>query len=359
MSFSSNMSSPAAPLRVGIIGAGRRAMTCHLPALKSLGDAVDVVAVCDLQKERRDMVARDFPGARMYRRLDDMFYDQDIDIVVVALPSNDHVGVVVSALEHGFWTVGESPFGYTEDEARMILDAGSSRVGFLPYVPGFFSPEFNMACSMRDDPRLGEIVGIRISRRDFVRRRDWLSLRRTGGGVSYMYLQEAVMQALALLRAQPSRMWGEFKRLLYVGDAEDYARVIFETRDGITAEIVVGDSLPPPHGRSVALLGNRGELVVDSDAAECTLKCIAPDFEFERCRTSVRSPALEKPPSIPFAETRLEVPDSGRDVCRDFWLAVASTVRDGSPFPVSVSDVVSAVKYVQLARQGSMFFKQR
>ena len=90
-------------LRVGIAGLGRAVFNGHLPALKALPELYSVVAVCDLLKERRDLVEKDFPNVRTYRRVEDMLDDPDVDLVDVALPSAEHMRVAMSSRESATW----------------------------------------------------------------------------------------------------------------------------------------------------------------------------------------------------------------------------------------------------------------
>ena len=72
------------PLRIGIAGLGRAGLLDHLPALRQLPGLYTIAAVCDLMKERRDIVERDFPNVRTYRRIEDMLDDPDIDVIDIA-----------------------------------------------------------------------------------------------------------------------------------------------------------------------------------------------------------------------------------------------------------------------------------
>ena len=65
------------PLRIGIAGLGRAGLLDHLPALRQLPGLYTIAAVCDLMKERRDIVERDFPNVRTYRRTEDMLDDPE------------------------------------------------------------------------------------------------------------------------------------------------------------------------------------------------------------------------------------------------------------------------------------------
>ena len=79
------------PLRLGIAGAGRSVLFTHLEALRALPTLYSVTAVCDLVKDRRDRVERQYPELRPYWRYEDMLDDPEIDVVFIALPTVDHV----------------------------------------------------------------------------------------------------------------------------------------------------------------------------------------------------------------------------------------------------------------------------
>ena len=151
------------PLRIGIAGLGRAGLNCHLPALRQLPSLYTVAAVCDLVKKRRDIVEREFPNVRTYRQLDDMLYDQELDIVDIALPTLYHAKTAIAALNRNFWTIVESPIALSH-EAALKLKATSTKMRgkLIPYVPGLFSPEFRLAQMAIDDPRLGDVFEVRV-----------------------------------------------------------------------------------------------------------------------------------------------------------------------------------------------------
>ncbi len=97
------------PIRVGIVGAGAIARTSHLPALLTAGDAVEVVAVCDLDPGRAKELAdaHDIPGR--YTELTDMVARENPDLIVVATPPVAHREAVITALDAGAWVWCEKP----------------------------------------------------------------------------------------------------------------------------------------------------------------------------------------------------------------------------------------------------------
>jgi len=349
------------PIRVGIAGLGRAALFNHLPALKSLPDLYRVVAVCDLMKERRDIVERDFPDVHTYRRVEDMLDDPEIDLVDIALPTGDHASIALSALRRDKWVVSEAPLAVTHDDAKLLLAASVKARGKLfAYTPGLFSPDFRLAQMALDDARLGDIFEIRVRRQDFVRRDDWQSVKRCLGGCTWYEGQDALLQATALMRSQPAQLWSELKRIASLGDAEDFAHVILKSRTEVTADVEICGGQLPPFAPSFTVRASRGSFSVAPGATEGTLRVVDPKFKFPRRRSSVRTPPLaDMHEELPIVDIPFSLP---AEACTDdgplaYWRALYLTVRTAAPFPVSLDDVVETVRYLQLVKRASSFAK--
>lgn len=347
------------PLRIGIAGLGRAGLLDHLPALRQLPELYTVSAVCDLMKERRDIVERDFPNVRTYRRMEDMLDDTDIDVIDVALPTLDHVKVAIAALNRNLWTVVETPMA-TSHEGALKLKATSlkTRGKLLPYVPGLFASDFRLAQMALDDPRIGTIYDIRVRRQDFIRRDDWQCVKRCGGGCAWYSGPDALMQAVSLMRTPPAQLWSELKRISSLGDAEDVLHIVLKSRIEVTADVEVCGAHLAPVEPSFMLRGSHGSFSVLPGASEGTLRAIAPRFKFPRRRSSVRTPPLDDMhENIPIEETTLRLPEGAVAGPTAYWRAVYATIRTAAPFPVSLDEAVEVIRYLQLAKQASPFAK--
>lgn len=346
------------PIRVGIAGLGRAAFFNHIPAFRALPGLYRLVAVCDLMKERRDIVERDDADVRMYRRVEDMLDDPEIELVLITLPTSDHVSCALSSLRRGHWTVVEAPLATTHDDAKMLQAASVKERGKLfAYTPGLFTPEFRLAQSVLEDPRLGEIFEIHVRHQDYVRRDDWQSVKRCLGGCAWYEGQDALLQATALMRAQPAQLWSELKRVASLGDAEDFAHVVLKSRGAITADVEInGGELSP--GPAFDVRGNRGTFSVMPNATEGRLHLLNPDFRFPRRRSSVRTPPLsDMHEELPVIDIPVKLAGEALSGPAAFWKALYGTVRTAAPFPVALDDVIETIRYLQLVKRASPFAK--
>lgn len=345
------------PVRVGIAGLGRAALLDHIPALTALPGLYQLVAVCDLLKERRDIVERDAPDVHTYRRVEDMLDDPDIDLVLVALPTAEHVPCALSSLRRERWTVVEAPLATKHDDARTLQAASVKARGKLfAYTPGLFAPDFRLAQGVLDDARLGEIFEVRVRARDYVRRDDWQSVKRCLGGCAWYKGQDALLQALALMRTQPAQLWSELKRLVSLGDAEDFAHIVFKSRGAVSADIEICGGQLPPVGPSFTVRGSRGSFSVLPGGTSGTLRVVDPAFKFPRRRASVRTPPLDDMhEELPILDVPLSLPGETAPGSVAFWRALYATVRTAAPFPVALDDVVETIRYLQLVKRASPF----
>ena len=348
------------PVRVALMGLGRSMFTDHYPVFKAHPALFKVVAACDLLKERRDIIAKDFPDCRMFRRFTDMLDERDIDVVDIATCSVDHVKHALMSLERGFWTLLETPIALTVDDAQVLRGAAQkAKNRLLALQRGLFSPDFLLAKQEMSDTRLGDIYEVRVRREDFIRRDDWQAVKRLGGGAAYYAMTDLILQTLKLLPLPPIQMWSELRRVASLGDAEDCAHVNLKTRGIISADIEFnGGVLPEDRGPSFVIRGTRGTFKVQPGASEGTLTVIDPGFSFPRRRSSVRTPELvDMHENVPVKTFKVELEKGTLHGPSAFWKHLYDTVRTAAPFPLALEDSLEAVKFAHLMKKTSPFGK--
>ena len=348
------------PIRVALMGLGRSMFETHYPVFKAHPALFKVVCACDLRKERRDIIAKDFPECRMFRQFSDMLDESDIDLVDIATPSVDHVSHALESLGRGFWTLLETPMALTPDDAQVLKGAAIKAKNRLLFLHrGMFAPDFLLTKQMMGDPRLGMIYQVRVRREDFIRRDDWQCVKRLGGGAAYYAMPDLILQTLKLLPVPPIQMWSDLKRIASLGDAEDYAHVNLKTREPITADVEFsGGVLPEDRAPSFVIRAERGTFKVQPGASEGVLTVIDPDFKFPRRRSSVRTPELvDMHENVPVKTFTVALPKGSLTGPSAFWKHVYDTVRTAAPFPITVDDAIETVKFAHLMKKTSPFGK--
>lgn len=346
-------------VKIGIVGLGRAAIFEHLPVLKRLGDLFTVAAICDLSKERRDIVEVDFPKVRTYRRLEDMLQDPEIDLVDIATCSPDHSAHAIASLKHNKWTLVESPMALSLDDAQVLRGvAVKARNKLLVHSRGAFAPDYALARQVMEDTRMGEIYDVRIRKQTFIRRDDWESVKRCGGGAAYYACPDLVMQGLAMLKAPATQLWSELKRVASLGDAEDFAHIILKSRGNVTVDIEYSGAELEPVEPAFSIRGERGVCNIASGATACNLHVIDPHQKLPRRRSSVRTPPLsDMREDVKVVDLPVELKDPSVTGVEAFWRAVYDTVRTAKPFPVELDAAIEAIRLVQIVKKASPFAK--
>jgi myo-inositol 2-dehydrogenase / D-chiro-inositol 1-dehydrogenase len=106
----------SAPFRLGLIGGGRMGRT-HLRALEGSAQ-VAVVAVAEPFEAAAAQLRQQ--GLAVYLTVDEMFANTELDGVLIAVPTPQHIDTTRAALEAGVPVLCEKPFGLVPDAAREM-----------------------------------------------------------------------------------------------------------------------------------------------------------------------------------------------------------------------------------------------
>lgn len=117
----------AAPLGVGIIGAGPGASALHLPTLARLPELFRVVSLSDHGSGRaQELAARH--GAAAATSHEELLQDPDVQVVAVCSPPDRHAGHVIAAVEAGKRAIlCEKPLATSHSEVERAVDACRER----------------------------------------------------------------------------------------------------------------------------------------------------------------------------------------------------------------------------------------
>ena len=112
-------------LQVAVVGCGGIANQKHFPALKSQADKCEIVAFCDIIRERAEKAAKEYgtEDAKVYEDYNEMLKDENIDVVHVCTPNVAHCPITVAAFEAGKHVLCEKPMAATTEDAQKMMDA--------------------------------------------------------------------------------------------------------------------------------------------------------------------------------------------------------------------------------------------
>ena len=116
-------------IRIAIAGCGQWGFN-HVRVFSQMSGC-DLVAVADMDPERRTAVQENFPGVRVEKDYQNLLRDPAIDAVVVATPASAHYDMVRQAIEHGKQVLCEKPLCENVQKAQHLVRLALARNSIL------------------------------------------------------------------------------------------------------------------------------------------------------------------------------------------------------------------------------------
>ena len=114
-------------VNVGIIGSGGRG-GANLGGVAAQKEAVNIVALCDIDRGRLDGSARRFPDAKKYADFRELLQaEKSLDAVVVSTPDHCHAPASVPAMKQGLHCYCEKPLTWNVHEARVMTEVAKEK----------------------------------------------------------------------------------------------------------------------------------------------------------------------------------------------------------------------------------------
>ena len=164
---------PSSRITVAVIGTGKMAGDYHLPSLLEFDD-VQIVAVCDVDRRRRESARERVRAAYSDRASSDceavvdyrsLVRRRGIDAILIATPEHQHALPAIEAMRHGKDVYCEKPMTLTLLEAKRCMDAARKykrifQTGSQQRSNVFGS--FREGCEFVRSGRLGRIVRVTV-----------------------------------------------------------------------------------------------------------------------------------------------------------------------------------------------------
>ena len=347
--------SRAGAIRTAVVGLGRAGYGMILKTLAKRGDQFDVVAVCDTLEDRVKRVAREF-DAEPYARIDELLYETDAELVVIATRSVDHFFHTTMALKSGRHVFVEKPMGINYGQARRLQQLAAQTAGDL-YVRHNrrFEPGFQHIREIIESGILGDVYEIKLRRTGYSRRDDWQTILDQGGGQLLNWGPHIVDHALQFLDAPVKNQWSCLRRIAAVGDAEDHLKICLEGTNGrlVDLEISGGSAIVEP---TYVVSGTRGGLSCDNRTI--SLKYLDPNRKLSPRKASRDTPpegGFGSPDDLRWIEKTIPIKPAEKMDTEDIWGHLYATLHDNKPFPITLDQAVNVMRVIHEARRGTEF----
>ncbi|KVN33603.1 oxidoreductase [Burkholderia ubonensis] len=331
-------------LRIGLMGFGFAGATFHAPVIAASG-RTQVAAIATGQPDRARTA---YPDARIVADLDALLALDDIECVVIATPNDTHFPLARQVLDAGRHVVVDKPVTLTSDEALALarLANARSRV-FAPFHNRRWDGDFLTVRRIVESGELGRITYV-TSHFDRFRpqvRVRWREEAARGGGLLLDLGPHLIDQALALF-GLPDTVSATVKTRRDNGSAPDFVHVQLGYPDKDVA--LHASALSAIEPARFTLHGTRGsyqKFGLDTQEDQLKAGLTPDDVEF----------GGGNPPGVlrvldGDVETERPVPTFDGQYA-EFYRALAASIREGAPFPVTPQDAVDVMTIIELAAQ--------
>jgi scyllo-inositol 2-dehydrogenase (NADP+) len=328
-------------LKVGLMGYGFAGETFHAPVVEHCGRAT-LAAIATGKPER---AAADYPNAQIVPDFAALLALGEIDCIVIATPNDTHFDLARQALEAGKHVVVDKPVTLCGADAKTLADLAAARsLLFAPFHNRRWDGDFMTVRALIESGRLGRVTHFE-SHFDRFRPKvpqRWREEASRGGGLLFDLGPHLIDQALALFGA-PQSVFATVRQHRDHASAPDYVHLLLDYHD---KEVVLHASalaaLEPPR---FTVHGTRGSYVKTG-----------LDVQEDQLKAGLRpgNPAFGRnPPGL------LREVDGDHDLRQEFatrdgayaqfYRALAASVLEGKPFPVTAQDAVDVMTIIDLA----------
>ena len=332
-------------IRAGIIGQGRSGCDIHAHLMTLLPEKFEIAAVADPLLERLDEARENF-GCRGFTDYREMVDDLQLDLVVVAPPSNLHVPISEALLERGLNVLCDKPLARrVADVDRLVAKAAKSGATLSVFQQSRFAPYFQKVREIIDTGVLGRIVMIRVAFNGFGRRWDWQTLQRFDGGSLLNTGPHPLDQALQLFgTAEEPRVFCLMDRATTLGDAEDHVKLILTGDKSPTIDLEISSCSAYPDS-TYRVYGTLGGL--DATTTHIDWKYYKPEEAPEQHLTEEPLPGREYcREELVWHEESWDMPDSQSNLFDTIGLGYYNDLYD-----VLTSGKEPVVRVAQVRRQ--------
>ncbi|RMI14357.1 Gfo/Idh/MocA family oxidoreductase [Cellulomonas triticagri] len=327
-------------LRVGLVGYGSAGRGIHARLLREVG--AEVVRVVTRNPARATAAGRDWPGVAVDADVASLLaHAADLDVVVIASPTGDHVEHVTQALASGLHVVVDKPLATTADEAADLTRLGEQAGGRLTVFQNRrWDPEQLTLRTLLDAGSLGRVHRFerRWERWRPVPQDRWKENDTRAGGL-LLDLGAHLVDSAVQLFGPVVRVHAEIRSITTPAPDDVFLALAHAPRpDGsqVLSHLGAGGLVGAP-GPRTRVLGDRGAYLVTSFEGEASPFATLDEGDDTHEGWLVHGDERVAVPRTPGGHP-------------DFYRAVDAWVRAGGPVPVDPADAVVTARVLDAAR---------
>lgn len=258
--------------KLKVANIGMKFGMCHVEGAMSYG--AEIVAICDSNEDNLRFAGERYniPEEKRFTDYTDIVNNDEIDIVTVAIPDQQHVKVSCDLLRAGKNVLCEKPLALTrEDLEEMVRVADESNAKFMVGQICRFTPAFEKAKEIIDSGMIGELYFVESEyAHDYMKLCDnWRADPKRhgviGGGCHAVDL-------LRWLAGDPKEVfaYGTHK-LLPMVPYDDATIAIMKFDNNVAGKVFVSTGCKRDYTMRTVIYGTKGTVICDNTSPTMTL----------------------------------------------------------------------------------------
>lgn len=229
-------------LSVGVIGVGKMGLL-HAGIFNGLEES-KLVAISEKDKIMSMTLNRYLPGVNVYKDYEEMFNEENLDIVVITTPVFLHKRMIEDAIDKEVNIFVEKPLALNFSECKSLLSKRHEHKSLVGYCRRFMGT-YNFVKRLIDESVLGNVNSFQSQifvEQVFNKEKGWqYDPAKSGGGV----LVDLGSHAIDLIHY----LFGDIKlvngigKTIYSGKVEDFVSVNFKLTNNILGSLQVSWSM--------------------------------------------------------------------------------------------------------------------
>lgn len=200
-------------IRIGLIGYGTSGRFFHAPIIDSVS-GFELYKVCVSNEEKIRTLKANFKNIIVVSEADDIIFDDEVELVVIAVPNVAHYSLAKRALENGKHVIIEKPFTIDTSQAEELIELSNQKQKILTvYHNRRWDSDFRTVKKVIESQLLGDIVEYEAHFDRFkttFKSNSWKEIQGPGAGVLYDLGSHLIDQALCLF-GKPKELFADLR----------------------------------------------------------------------------------------------------------------------------------------------------
>jgi len=253
-------------VRVGLIGLGSISYA-HEAGYSEMGEACEIVALCDINEEEVNNRIGMYEGAKGYTCYPDLLSDPRVDMVDITVPHVLHYELSKAALEKGKHVLVEKPITVNSDQGEELITLAKQKgLKFSVAENTHFVTAYLKAEEILKQGILGDIWTVRtlIAGSEVYRIKDphlWHGKAPYGGVI----LDSAVhnFYLFKWLFGGVRDVFGFASKIVPEGEVEDNGLILGHLVNGAEFQLNTSCTFEIPWTERVEIYGSKGGMIID------------------------------------------------------------------------------------------------